>query len=329
MAAHCGGSPRPYDPTWLRPVATAEHNAGETDETSCPCVSIDIHPDCDPRGEWLLQPRGRREGNLRCLVRRGPKESWELEVEDGHVFLLSARRGGAKEWVISSTNTERASAPIARLTQTDNNRFACCRVHRGHAYAEACHVRHTTLRLSAHLPELNAMEVAFPRLSSADRSGVGAEQTVPSEWAPGELRESMRRVFEARRDAPSTISADTCVLVTRKPKWNARCDSFELPFHGRAACSSERNFQLVALENAGVPPHCRVAGVSLRHILRSPGRFAQRGGAPAAWPDRGRRLRTRLRPPALAARRLLDRPLHHWVVTRSTRRDGGPSFGGR
>ena len=93
------------------------------------------------------------------------------------------------------------------------------------------------------------MEVAFPRLSSADRSGVGAEQTVPSEWAPGELRESMRRVFEARRDAPATSSADTCVLVTRKPKWNARCDSFELPFHGRAN---------QARRPPAPPPHARV-----------------------------------------------------------------------
>ena len=252
MAAHCGGSSRPYDPTWLRPVAAPEHGVGDADDSASPCVTIDIHPDCDPRGDWLLEPRGRREGNLRCLVRRGPKESWELEVEDGHVFLLSARRGGAKEWLIASTSTERASAPIARLTQTDTNRFACCRVHRGRAYAEACHVRHTTLRLSAHLPELNAMEVAFPRLAAADRSGAEVPaQTVPSEWAPGELRESMRRVFEARRSAPASTSADTCVLVTRKPKWNARSDSFELPFHGRAACSSERNFQLVALENSG------------------------------------------------------------------------------
>ena len=43
------------------------------------------------------------------------------------------------------------------------------------------------------------------------------------------------------------------VLESRRPKWNPRTETYELPFSGRANWASARNFQLV--ERDGVKDH--------------------------------------------------------------------------
>lgn len=53
----------------------------------------------------------------------------------------------------------------------------------------------------------------------------------------------MRQVLDGHnssKDAP-----DISVLVSKLPRWNARSETYELPFKGRAQLSSARNFQAV------------------------------------------------------------------------------------
>ena len=62
----------------------------------------------------------------------------------------------------------------------------------------------------------------------------------------GVLSMKLRRIVEGREKAP-----DVAVLESRRPKWNPRTETYELPFSGRANWASARNFQLV--ERGGAP----------------------------------------------------------------------------
>lgn len=218
-------------------------------------VAIDI-PDGDPQADWFFTPRRAREGVLRCLVlvQKGP-EVLEMFAEEGHVFVLAAKRSG-KDWLIGHQRGCPDHAVIAKLRAHDKGAFTCgrdCRVGTSPPCGESLLVRHHTMALSKHLPELNAMHVVFPRAEG--KPAVAAADAGESIYdiAPGELVPRLRRTLENKSRAPTAISADTTVLQTRKPKWNSRTDSFELPFNGRASLSSERNFQLVAVDGGHDP----------------------------------------------------------------------------
>jgi len=187
----------------------------------------------------LLEPRTKAEGTLRCRVKRlREKQSLELYVEEGNVFVLSATRKG-KEWIISEQQQGAAPRkPIARLRTGKERTFSCVRArHEGHATApELLHVTHATQQLSDELPDLNVMRTAMPR----PPLGVLDAQ-------PGSLGELLARAVERRERAPEHVT----VLESRKPKWNARTETYELPFGGRANWASARNFQLV---ERGEPP---------------------------------------------------------------------------
>ena len=59
------------------------------------------------------------------------------------------------------------------------------------------------------------------------------------------------RQVEQQRSQHSTPIPGTFILESRRPKWNPRTETFELPFGGRANWASARNFQLV--DRDGVP----------------------------------------------------------------------------
>lgn len=61
--------------------------------------------------------------------------------------------------------------------------------------------------------------------------------TAPNEWDAGQLANALRG------DAHATFA-----MTAKRPKWNQRSDSYELPFNGRANFASERNFQLISRE---------------------------------------------------------------------------------
>ena len=82
------------------------------------------------------------------------------------------------------------------------------------------------------------MQLALPRWP------VG-ELDAPS----GVLMAQLRRVLEGRE----RCRPEFAVLESRRPKWNPRTETYELPFSGRANWASARNFQLV--ERDGRPDH--------------------------------------------------------------------------
>ena len=95
--------------------------------------------------------------------------------------------------------------------------------------------------------------MAFP-LAEGKPGVAAADAGAPIyDVAPGELLPCLNRTLEAKSRVATAVSADTTALQTRKPKWNSRTDSFELPFNGRASLSSERNFQLVAADGGHDP----------------------------------------------------------------------------
>jgi hypothetical protein len=114
--------------------------------------------------------------------------------------------------------------------------------------------------------------VAFPRAEG--KAGVAAADAGEPIYdvAPGELLPCLNRALEAKSRVATAQSADTTALQTRKPKWNSRTDSFELPFNGRAALSSERNFQLVAADGGHDPRND--TKVVLLHGMLSDGVFS-------------------------------------------------------
>ena len=47
-----------------------------------------------------------------------------------------------------------------------------------------------------------------------------------------------------------TLPGQAAGLESKRPRWNARAETFELPFNGRANFASARNFQLVVCGNS-------------------------------------------------------------------------------
>eukprot|EP00965_Chrysotila_dentata_P086465 2853193-Pleurochrysis_carterae.AAC.5 len=229
---------------------------------SCPCISIDIPDAIDPLDEFLTKPLLLEHGKLRCVLRRkGPTEVHML-LEKGNVFLLSARRIG-REWVITAhANHESRNKALSYLRYDKKEQtFTCIRRDALRASKtvwpkplEYLHLQHSTLELHEDLPELNVIQAAF--LPSATDILLGSPA--------GELAALLRDPDAALRTTGPNVPA---ILSTKIPKyasrcaphcvaqpkrapcscdlalWNARSYAFELPFHGRAACASERNLQ--------------------------------------------------------------------------------------
>jgi len=194
---------------------------------------IDIPGDVAPEIDRLLEARQAQLGSLRCRVRRlRDKGVLELYIEEGNVFQLAACKKG-KDWLISEMQQGGAYRKhIARVRTHKDRSFTCVREkYEGHSSPpELLVVTHATEQLSNDLPELNTMQLALPRSPQAQLD------------APhGSLRGKMERVVQQRTRA----DADLAILQSRKPKWNARTETYELPFGGRANWASARNFQLV------------------------------------------------------------------------------------
>ena len=130
---------------------------------------------------------------------------------------------------------------VARLRTHKDRKFTCVRasVEGCAAVPELLLVSHSTEKLSDDLPELNTMMVALPQLDAGQ-----------SDVDTGILHRCVRQV-EQQRSQHSTPIPGTFILESRRPKWNPRTETFELPFGGRANWASARNFQLV--DRDGVP----------------------------------------------------------------------------
>ncbi len=243
-AAHDAAMPAspPFTPrpSGLRPslseASMASSSGGglaEDSATACPEVSIDLSRAADLDVDRLLEPRPREQGTMRCRVKRlREKHTLELFIEEGNVFVLSATRKG-KEWIISEQ--QQGCAPrkhLARLRPGKERTFSFVRArHDGHERApELLYVTHATQQLSDDLPDLNVMRLAMPRppLGALDAQH-------------GDLGAVMSHAVERRERTPEHVS----ILESRRPKWNARTETYELPFGGRANWASARNFQLV------------------------------------------------------------------------------------
>ena len=206
--------------------------------SQCPEVRIDMGSAGQPDVDRWLEARDPKLGSLRCRVRRlRDKGVLELYVEEGNIFMLAAVKKG-KDWLISEQQQQPlARKHIARVRTQKNRAFTCERerYEKSGAPPELMIVTHSTQQLSDDLPELNTMQLALPR---APLGLLDAPQ--------GLLLSKMRRAI----DAGTRADEDMAILESRKPKWNARTETYELPFGGRANWASARNFQLVDRDGA-------------------------------------------------------------------------------
>jgi len=207
--------------------------ASTTLDMDCPEVRIDIPTGQDnPFLDRLLQPPAPSEGTIRCRVHRdSSKNSLDLHIEEGNVFVLSAARSG-KDWLIydqPSSSTGRKH--VVRLRGQKKRAFSLIRGRDEHQAnpPELLAMRHTLTQLAEELPELNVVEAIIP---------------TSVQGASGGLIERMDSIIESRLRAGDEYA----ILQSRKPKWNARTDTYELPFAGRANQASARNFQLIDRE---------------------------------------------------------------------------------
>ena len=219
---------------------------------------IDIPGDVAPEIDRLLEARQAQLGSLRCRVRRlRDKGVLELYIEEGNVFQLAACKKG-KDWLISEMQQGGAYRKhIARVRTHKDRSFTCVREkYEGHSSPpELLVVTHATEQLSNDLPELNTMQLALPRSPQAQLD------------APhGSLRGKMERVVQQRTRA----DADLAILQSRKPKWNARTETYELPFGGRANWASARNFQLVDRDGAADRAVLLYGKMEVRIAARAP-----------------------------------------------------------
>ena len=214
------------------------HAHADASPTACPEAVIDI-PASELDVDRLLEQRRSHEGTLRCRVRRTREKGLlELFVEEGNIFVLSACRQG-KDWLISEQPGGSYKQYVCRLRTHKERSFTCVRGRdeKREAPAELLLVRHSTVQLSDDLPELNTMQLCLPRPPAAG-GRVDA--------ACGVLAAQLRKSVEGRE----RCGAEFAVLESRKPKWNPRTETYELPFAGRANWASARNFQLIDREGA-------------------------------------------------------------------------------
>jgi hypothetical protein len=210
------------------------------DHGGCPEVRVDMPTSSEPDIDRLLEPRSKKDGSLRCRVRRMREKSMlELSIEEGNVFVLTAARSG-KDWIISEQHIAGANKQghIVRMRTHKDRTFTCVRRRHetSNAPPELIFVHHSTEKLSEDLPELNTMQIALPRVSQ------DGQLDVP----PGTLMHQMRRVVNGHERA----GQDIVIMESRRPKWNPRTETYELPFGGRANWASARNFQLIEREGA-------------------------------------------------------------------------------
>ena len=218
---------------------------------------IDIPEAHDPHMDRLLTPAAQAAGadeRLRCRVSENRKGVVVLSIEEGNVFVLAAKQSG-KDWLLGTEVDEHGNfgmrGVVAKMRAHKDGVFTCVRQRGGGHFAqhlgggETLHCHHST-HTSEELPELNVMTVALPR--DGGRSADGATL----EWPAGALGQQLRWEFgrAAQNGGGGGADApDMSVLQTKVPKWNARSDSFELPFHGRAN---------QARRPPAPPPHARV-----------------------------------------------------------------------
>lgn len=228
-------SPSPSPRTPHHGASSFPSYASDSDlsERSCPEVRIDIPGSDDPNIDRLLEPRRLQDGVLRCRVRRlREKNILELFIEEGNIFVLSAKRKG-KDWLISDQQQGcDARKHLVRMRTGKDRTFSCARGRYDGVTSppELVHVRHSTQQLSDDLPDLNVMKLAMPRppLGSLEATC-------------GLLESRLLTAVERRERAPE----DMTILESRSPKWNGRTETYELPFGGRANWASARNFQLI------------------------------------------------------------------------------------
>ena len=199
-----GASPRRR---YAQPVIADSPPLPATSE-SCPCVAIDI-PEGDPNSDWFYTPRRSRDGTLRCLmILQKEKDQLEMVTEEGHVFMLSAKRSG-KDWLISHSRPWAARTVIAQLRAHEKNSFTLGRHLRVGAAAprgESLFVRHHTMALSKHLPDLNAMQAPQPPPPPTNPARIAtAPRPTPRRWHSRSRRAS--RAWRRRTPArPSSTS---------------------------------------------------------------------------------------------------------------------------
>lgn len=208
-----------------------QHPSGESEWI------IDIPTFAEPHVDRLLEPRIAKDGTLRCRVKRTREKSLlELFVEEGNVFVLAASKQG-KDWLISEQPGGNQKNYVARLRTHKDRSFTCVRGRdeKREGPSELLLVRHSTEQLSEDLPELNTMQLCLPRPPNGHIDA-------PS----GVLAAQLKRTLEGRE----RCRPEFAVLESRRPKWNPRTETYELPFSGRANWASARNFQLVDRDGA-------------------------------------------------------------------------------
>ena len=81
------------------PSNHAERDGAIETPSGCPCVSIDIPDASDPLGDKFSERLREQDPPMRCVVRRSPTGGARLDlfVENGNVYMLSARKSG-RDW---------------------------------------------------------------------------------------------------------------------------------------------------------------------------------------------------------------------------------------
>ena len=100
---------------------------------------------------------------------------------------------------------------------------------------------------------------------------------MPAPRSPDETREDSRpgqlAAVSRQVDAGSRVPDGVVMVETRLPKWNQRTQTYELPFKGRANFASARNFQMIEVSGARLPPPaplCHVASVARARVRECP-----------------------------------------------------------
>jgi len=240
-------SPDPQSPISVRAKSIDSKSPWTESASACPSVVIDI-PNTEPHAA-LLSPRMRAQGKCQCRVRR-VEGGAELFLEDGNVFMLSAKRSGKADWVLFTEHSRSAHSAIARLCARKEGGFTLVRQRGGKVCAEEMlHVTHDHHRYGDDYPPLSTMTVTIPNCESPE-----------VELPAGVLSAS---AMSSRRNDEASLPPHR--LTSKLPCWVAAQQSWELPFeHGRCTLASSRNFQLQELK--------ATANLNVRRASASEGR---------------------------------------------------------